>query len=91
MQSITLDITPFAEKISLHRYLKEQLDFPFYYGTNLDALFDELTSITDALLITLRYPKVPQGSMEDYLPPLLAVFRDAVHDNYNLHVVFETV
>ena len=38
MRDITLDLTPFEEKISLHRYLKETLDFPFYYGANLDAL-----------------------------------------------------
>ena len=91
MQNITLDITPFEEKISLHSYLKEQLELPFYYGANLDALFDELTSMTDTLLITLRHAEKPQGVMEEYLPLLLAVFRDAMRDNYNLAVVFEAV
>lgn len=42
MRNVTLDLAPFEEKISLHRYLKEALDFPFYYGANLDALHDEL-------------------------------------------------
>ncbi len=46
MAEITLNITQFEEKISLHSYLKEQLGFPFYYGANLDALYDELASIT---------------------------------------------
>lgn len=41
MRNVTLDLAPFEEKISLHRYLKEALDFPFYYGANLDALHDE--------------------------------------------------
>ena len=40
MRNVTLDLAPFEEKISLHRYLKEALDFPFYYGANLDALHD---------------------------------------------------
>lgn len=44
MRNVTLDLAPFEEKISLHRYLKEALDFPFYYGANLDALHDELAS-----------------------------------------------
>ena len=44
MRDIILDLSPFEEKISLHRYLKEALDFPFYYGANLDALHDELAS-----------------------------------------------
>lgn len=49
MRDVTLDLTPFEEKISLHRYLKEALDFPFYYGANLDALHDELASERDPL------------------------------------------
>ena len=44
MREVRLDLTHFEEKVSLHRYLKETLDFPFYYGANLDALHDELTS-----------------------------------------------
>ena len=28
MRNVTLDLAPFEEKISLHRYLKEALDFP---------------------------------------------------------------
>ena len=30
MREITLNLTPFTEKISLHSYLKEALDLPFY-------------------------------------------------------------
>ena len=44
MREVTLDLTSFEEKISLHRYLKETLGFPFYYGANLDALHDLLTA-----------------------------------------------
>ncbi len=91
MKEITLDITPFEEKISLHRYLKEQLDFPFYYGANLDALYDELSSSTEPLSVTLRYSANPQGKMVDYLPRLLIVFEDAARENYNLAVAFEAV
>lgn len=40
MREVRLDLTHFEEKVSLHRYLKETLEFPFYYGANLDALHD---------------------------------------------------
>ncbi len=89
MREITLDITPFEEKKALHVYLKEQLDLPFYYGANLDALYDELTAATDALSLTLRYPASPQGKMIEYLPRLMTVFEDAARENYNLTVRFE--
>lgn len=88
MREITLDLTPFEEKISLHRYLKEALDFPFYYGANLDALHDELSSEHDSLKIFVRYPALPKGQMADYLPRLLDVFEDAARENYHLEFVY---
>ena len=91
MRDIILDLTPFEEKLSLHSYLKEALDFPFYYGANLDALHDELTSETSATRIHVRYPAQPKGRMVDYLPRLLRVFRDAQRQNYNLEFSYEEI
>ena len=89
MRDITIDLRPFEEKISLHRYLKETLDFPFYYGANLDALHDELTSETENIRILVCYPKQPKGKMVDYLPQLLRVFEDAARENYHLEVSYQ--
>ncbi len=89
MQEIRLDITTFEEKIPLHRYLKERLGFPFYYGGNLDALFDELASITEPTQITLRYSTTPRGKMAEYTPRLLHVFGEAAQANYNLKLTVE--
>ena len=91
MREVTLDLTRFEEKISLHTYLKETLRFPFYYGANLDALHDELTSETDALRITVCYPAAPLGKMVDYLPKLLRVFEDAQRANYHLEILFQEI
>jgi ribonuclease inhibitor len=86
MQEIQLDVSAFEEKISLHRYLKENMGFPFYYGANLDALFDELSSITEPTHITLVYSTRPLGKMAGYTPRLLKVFGDAADGNYNLRL-----
>ena len=91
MRNITLDLTQLEEKISLHSYLKEALAFPFYYGANLDALHDELTSETAATHIHVRYPAQPKGKMVDYLPRLLRVFQDAQRENYHLEFTYEQV
>lgn len=91
MREVTLDLTPFEEKISLHRYLKEALDFPFYYGANLDALHDELTSETNPMHITVLCPAMPKGKMAEYLPRLKRVFEDAALENYHLEISFEIV
>ena len=89
MQNMILDIRSFEDKQALHQYFQEQLGFDDYYGANLDALYDELTSTTDPLSLTLRYPGKPTGEMKRYIPRLLAVFQDAMRENYNLSVQFQ--
>ena len=37
----------------LHRLLAEQLDFPDWYGGNLDALYDCLTDLTEETTVIL--------------------------------------
>lgn len=56
MKQITLDGSILADAALLHDYLKEQLQFPEYYGKNLDALYDCLTDLDD-LEITITAPK----------------------------------
>ena len=75
MRNVTLDLAPFEEKISLHRYLKEALDFPFYYGANLDALHDELASEREPLHIDVHYPKSPRGKWWITCPNCFAYLR----------------
>lgn len=89
MAEIMLDITPFEEKISLHSYLKEKLGFPFYYGANLDALYDELTTITKPMQITLLYTDRPIAGHERYIPRMVDVFRAAAQDNYHLKLTLK--
>ena len=91
MQEFKLDVSTFEEKISLHRYLKECMGFPFNYGANLDALYDELSSITEPTHITLYYSTRPKGKMLEYTPRLLKVFSDAASGNYNLRVTVRAV
>ena len=40
---IKIDFSKFHTKQELHLYLKQQCQFPDYYGCNLDALYDCLT------------------------------------------------
>ena len=91
MQEIVLDITGFEDKIPLHLYLKDMLGFPFYYVGNLDALFDELSSITDPVHLTLIYTTMPKGKMLDYTPRILRVFGDAARQNYNIKLTVKAV
>lgn len=45
MQLVTIDGQDICNKKDLHAHLAKALDFPAYYGGNLDALSDMLTSL----------------------------------------------
>ena len=44
MQILIIDGQDLYGQKDLHEYLAKALDFPSYYGANLDALYDMLTS-----------------------------------------------
>ena len=52
MKEFYIDCTGLGKE-DLHRALAECLDFPEWYGNNLDALYDELTEISQETLVIL--------------------------------------
>ena len=44
MEQIELNLSGCATREELHSCIRDALDFPPYYGMNLDALFDMLTT-----------------------------------------------
>ena len=64
-----------------HTYLAEELDFPNYYGRNLDALYDCLTDLRD-----VRIKLDLNGSDNEYLERILQVFEDAAEENEGINV-----
>ena len=84
MKQITLDGNLLSDLTQIHDYLKEQLDFPEYYGKNLDALHDCLTDLCD-VEITITAP-VQDGAI---FQKVLRVFKAADRENDELKVIFE--
>ena len=58
-----------------HRYLAETLEFPEYYGNNLDALFDCMTDKDECTIIFKGALKLYQKG--GYGARILDVMRDA--------------
>lgn len=69
---------------STHRYLKRQLDLPDYYGANLDALWDLLSTKSEPVEISLKHLAVLRHNLGDYGDKLIKVFEDAERTNPNL-------
>lgn len=49
MEEKIIDCTQIKNKEDLHRFFRETLSFPQWYGNNLDALYDCLTEASGKL------------------------------------------
>ena len=77
---VELDGARLRYRSRVHRVLARKLDFPAWYGRNLDALYDCLTDLhEDTELVLLRW--TAPG-----LPPLRPVMEDAAAENPHLTV-----
>ena len=84
MKQIAIDCRDLSKE-DLHRALAERLNFPDWYGNNLDALYDQLTSIAEDTHLTLAHFE----DMKTCRRGFLRVFTDAVEENLYLSVTFE--
>ena len=81
MKQIILDGNILADATQVHDYLKEMLEFPEYYGKNLDALHDCLTDLEDVeIAIT---PPEEDGAI---FQRILRVFKAADRENETLYL-----
>ncbi len=81
MKQITLDGNVLADAEKLHDYLKEMLEFPEYYGKNLDALYDCLTDMEE-LEISITSPDEDR----EICPKVLRVLKAAERENETLKI-----
>ena len=55
MKTVWLNGRKMATTKGTHDYLKRKLNLPAYYGGNLDALWDVLSTISEPLHVTLLF------------------------------------
>jgi ribonuclease inhibitor len=79
MKQITLDGNLLSDAATVHDYLMEMLEFPKYYGKNLDALYDCLTDL-DSVEITIQLPEEDGAIFQK----VLRVFKAADRANEDL-------
>lgn len=82
MKKIIIDCQNLLEREQAHRYLAQMLDFPEYYGKNLDALFDCLTELRECTIILQGEKDLRQAG--GYGARILKVLEEASKVNYGL-------
>ena len=82
MNNVTIDCSGIETARQLHEAFAAALNFPHWYGHNLDALYDCLTSLPQETEITLE--------AFVFLPPFskgfLRVLMDAAEENPRLNI-----
>ena len=87
MKQIILNGNLLSDAATVHDYLMEMLEFPKYYGKNLDALFDCLTELDQPTRLEISNPDCLR-SLGHYGEALISTFRDAALENPNLELVY---
>lgn len=76
MKTITIDCASIPDKDALHQKLMDALEFPQWYGHNLDALMDCLTDLDDIHLVCANW-----DMLGDWAEGFSETFADAATEN----------
>ncbi len=86
MKEIKLDGAEMLDKETTHAYLKEKLSLPEYYGANLDALWDCLSTEASQIKITILNSEILYNNLGTYGKSIIGLFEDLADEKSNVKV-----
>lgn len=87
MKTICIDGKLMKDRDILHRHLKNCLNRQDYYGSNLDALWDVLSTYSEPLKINLINIDYLNYNLGSYSQQLITLVEDAVESNSNISLI----
>ena len=87
MKNVILNCEELLQRKQAHQYLAQMLDFPDYYGKNLDALFDCLTELGECTIVLKDGDKLRKS--DGYGAKVLKVLEEAAEKNPRLRLEFQ--
>lgn len=89
-EKIVLDGREMRTREKFHADVKEALGLPSYYGNNLDALYDCLTTHFAPRLIEIAFVEEMLENLGKYGEAIVHVFQEAAQENEWLEVEIKT-
>lgn len=89
-RQFTLDFSKVKRWQDIHKVIKKDLEFPYYYGENLDALWDCLGDMFYSTIYVTGVHAVPKNEdCQETLEEVLKVFRDAQERlSHRMQIIF---
>ena len=87
MNTIRLNGSRMLDRETTHAYLKRKLNLPDYYGNNLDALWDCLTTDFSGKMIILNDPQTVKSQFGDYGYSLVSLFKEVAATNSAIRLI----
>ena len=89
MRTVILNGAEIAEMEDVHAAFAAALDFPEWYGRNLDALYDMLTMPQEPVTVVFRYPALLEDALGRRFRTLRRVLWDAAEENPGIFIEIE--
>lgn len=87
---IILDGRFMTDRGAVHDLLAEKLKFPDYYGRNLDALYDLLSTYPERIDVTLIHTDRLLANLGNYGKTLLRTLQEAAGENPNVELTIRS-
>ncbi|MBQ8249117.1 MAG: barstar family protein [Clostridia bacterium] len=80
MKIIIIDAKKFTSKPDAHEHIAASLDFPAYYGKNLDALADCLSELAPTTAVIIKNT----ADASDCAKPIFEVFDEMLGEDFRV-------
>lgn len=91
MIEVRLDGETIRDSAQLHSWLARELGFPFWYGANLDALYDCLTDICEETRLVILHSERLAEELGTYKERFFQVLERAEKENPRFCLCLEDV
>lgn len=89
MTYILLDGAEMTSRYKAHLYFKESFDLPAYYGENLDALWDELSTLAMPVTVEVINTTLLAHHLQDYGIAIMDLLKDIARVNSQFHLIMD--